>query len=331
MRIGLEEKDKEISLVFKILKKFEGKEVYLEKLLLECFRANVSSSDLIFLILQDLEKKNYCEGERGKIKILKNLDEIEEKTKEMVRKRIEKVKKVFVTPLDVAKFYLCPRRLWLEKVIQAKQQKEEKGNVWDGEAVHYAVKLFVEKLPEPNLEECVEKTFKKYEGKLTLKKEDLENFLKNLLQFFEQENIKEVLSEKLIESIKNGIIGKPDLIAIKNGEIFPIDIKLGKIKKLRKEHLIQSFGEALLVESYFRKKVNKSYIIYFGSNTVLDVEITEKHKKEFLNLKRSIGKMVKSNFIPRMSNLLNFRQKVCKGCHVKKTCEAIENYRKTSI
>jgi len=331
MRIGLEEKDKEISLVFEILKKFEGKEVSLEELLLKCFKANVSSSDLIFLILQDLEKKGYCEGRKGRIKILKNLDEIEEKTKERVRERVKRVRKAFVTPLDVAKFYLCPRRLWLEKVIQAKQEKEEKGNVWDGEAVHYAVKLLVENLPQPDLEECVEKTFKKYEGKLTLKKEDLKKFLKNLLQFFEQENIKEVLSEKLIESVKNGIIGKPDLIAIKDEEIFPIDIKLGKIKKLRKEHLIQSFGEALLVESYFRKKVNKSYIIYFGSNAVLDVEVKEKQKKEFLKLKRSIGKMLKSNFIPRMSNLPNFRQRVCKGCHVRRTCEAIENYRRIRI
>lgn len=328
MRIGLEEKDKEISLVFQILKKFEGKEVSLEELLMECFKNNVSLSDLVFLILQDLEKKGYCEGRRGKIKILKNLDEVREKTERRVKERIKRIRKVFVTPLDVAKFYLCPRRLWLEKVIQAKQEKEEKGNVWDGEAVHYAVKLVVDALPQPNLDECIDKTFEKYESKLTLKKEDLKKFLKNFLDFLKEENIQEVFSEKLIESAKNGINGRPDLVARRNGEIFPIDIKLGKIKKLRKEHLLQSFGEALLVEAYFRKKVNKSYIIYFGSNTVLEIEVKEKQKNEFLRLKRSIGRMLRSNFIPRRSNLPNFKMRVCKGCHVKRTCEMIENYKK---
>lgn len=332
------DRSKEIVNVLRIIKRFSEKEVEIRKLLHEIFVKNVPNSDLFFIILDCLKKLGKIEGKRGKVRILKLEEGDLVKVKEIVKRRIARIKKIFVTPLEVSKFFQCPRRLWLEKIVLSKQFKEEKGKVWDGEVIHLAVKLFVSRLKrlslEENLKRSAREAIKKFEGKtVEIKESDLVEFLKSLYGFFIEENFSEIYPEKFLESFKIGLDGTPDLICFRNdGSIVTIDIKAGKLgKDIKKEHLLQSIGEALLVENFFRREVSECVLVYYGSKILVKVEITERMKKEFLNLKRKIEETYRSQRVPPKSKLPNFRRRVCKGCHVRPACENLEKVMKLRI
>ncbi len=335
MKIGVENKSKDIEIIFKILGKNIGEEVRLEKILEEMLDRNVSSSDVLFLLLQKLKRDGYLEGRKGVIKVVKPIEKEERvKIKKEIERRINRIKKLFVTPLEVAKFYQCPRRFWLEKVVLSRQFKERRGKVWDGEVIHLAVKLFASQLGKKKIQECIEnaaeEALKKYEGKTELEKEKLVEFLKKFNEFLHEEKFVRVFPEKMIESFKIGLSGSPDLIGIKeNGEIIAIDIKAGEMRRgIKKEHLLQNIGESILVENYFRKKVNECYLIYFESDSLVKIKISRDMKDEFLKYKKLIGKFVASRRIPPKSRLPNYRKRVCQGCHVKPACDNIEILRK---
>jgi len=327
MRIGIEFEEREIDRILNILNKIEEENLFnLITLLLE---KNVSCSDLLFIILEILEKNKIVSGRKGKIVLNKKIEEKEKaEIKNRILRQTKNINKIFVTPLEVSKFYLCPRRLWLEKVVLAKQEKERRGRVWDGEAIHLAANLLFKQLPRYDFEKIVNAVFKNYKNKLTLQKEQILEFLEGLLAFIEEERITKIFSERTLKSLRIGLVGTPDGIIIKGNDVFPLDIKLGIVRKLRKEHILQSTGEALLVQEFFRKNVQKSYLIYFSSNSIVELNFTPQMKREFINYKKRIEKMFSSAYIPRMSNLVNFRRRVCQGCHVKKACDLIEALRK---
>jgi CRISPR/Cas system-associated exonuclease Cas4 (RecB family) len=145
------------------------------------------------------------------------------------------------------------------------------------------------------------------------------------------EKFSKVFTEKSFESFKVGLAGTPDLICIKNdGGIVPIDIKLGTLSRMgiKEEHLLQSIGEAILVEDYFRKRVDYSYLIYFGSNSLVKVGFNDERKEKFIGYKKRIEKISSAPFIPEKSLVDNYRRRVCVGCHVKSACNNIEDLRR---
>jgi len=336
VRIGIEDRTKDIEIILNFITKNSGREIKIEEALLYFLKKNVKSSDLFFIILKELQEMNLVEGKRGKVKIKKIGERSVDKVKRKVIRRIEKINKLFVTPLEVAKFFQCPRRLWLEKIVLSKQFKEKKGKIWDGEVIHYAVKIFVSNFgKERSLKKLVEKSarqaIQKYEDKITIGKKEIKKFLESVFNFFVKEKFEFVIAEKNIESLQTGINGSPDLIGIReNGDVVAIDIKAGEIKKgrIRKEHILQNIGESLLVEKFFRKKVSRCYLLYFKSNAAVRINIDEKLKREFLRYRRVILKYFKSNKIPPKSKLPNYRERVCKGCHVKPACDNIEIFKR---
>ena len=253
----------------------------------------------------------------------------------MLESKLKKSRKLFVTPLEVSKFYQCPRRLFLEKITLSKQVKERKGRVWDGEVVHLAVNLLVKRFMKGDVEESIEEVAKmalsKYEGKTELDKGKLIDFLSRLHGFLKGENLKSIFTEKTFESFRHGLIGTPDLVAIRQDfDVIPMDVKLGKLSRrgIKEEHLLQCVGESILVEDFFRKRVNLAYIIYFQSNSLARINITRSMKSKFLEYKRGIEKMCRIERIPMKSRLPNYRRRVCLGCHVKEACENIESLKR---
>jgi CRISPR/Cas system-associated exonuclease Cas4 (RecB family) len=327
MRIGIEIEERELLKTMNILRKVEESE--LSSILVSLLENNVTSSDILFMILEELERRGIISGRGGKIKFVREIgDELINNQKNKILRKIRGMSKIFVTPLEVSKFYLCPRRLWLEKVVLAKQEKEERGRVWDGEAVHFAAKLLFDQFPEHNPQEIVNRVFEKYEDRITLTKEKILRFVKNLANFIEEEGLEKIFPEKTLVSLRIGLVGTPDAIAIKEDEIFPIDIKLGKVRKLRREHMLQSVGEALLIQNFFRKKVNKGCLIYFDSDSLFYVSFKPELKRLFLNYRRLIERTFSSPFIPRKGNIPNLRRRVCQGCHVRRVCEQMESLMK---
>jgi CRISPR/Cas system-associated exonuclease Cas4 (RecB family) len=330
VRFGIEFEEDVLDKVSNLLKKFEGKELKLDELLKLSLENGIKSSDYIFLILQELSSRKIIESSKGMIKLGSISQEAIEVIKNRIIERTKSIKKIFVTPLEVAKFYQCPRRLWLEKIILSRQEKEKVGKVWDGEAAHLAVKIIIDNLQTEKDENFLilkasEEALRKYEGMVQLERKALEEFLRKFLELIKEENFLSIYSEKTLESIKDGIIGSIDFIGFKEDQIVPIEFKYAEFKgKIKKEHLLQAIGESILVSNYFRREVGYSYILYFQTNSLVRVEISERLKREFFKLKRQIEMFYSIGKIPPKSKLPNYVERVCKGCHVKRACDNIE-------
>jgi len=333
LRVGIALKEKDVDLIISLLN--SRKEIKVEEILFQMLRKNISSSDILFILLQILGRDGFIEGSKGVIKIIKPIDEKEAYiAKKRLIESLSKSTKVFVTPLEIGKFFQCPRRIWLEKVVMSTQKKEEKGKAWDGEALHFAINQLVKNLEKgisTAVEDAVNSAVSKYAGKIELEREKLVDFLNRFCEFMKEEGISTVFTEKLLESFPEGLVGTPDLIGIsKDGKIITIDIKLGQLsrKGLKKEHLLQIVGEAILAEKFFRKRVEIAYLIYFESNSLAKIIIREDMKREFLKYKRGLIKTFRSSYIPPVSRLPNFKKRVCQGCHVRHVCENIELLKK---
>lgn len=332
MRTGIEVNPREIARIVRIINGYLNKEILVKDLLIELLKKRISSSDYLFLLLSKLQGLGLVEGRRGILFVKKNVDDkLLSSLKEKLAEEISRKKKIFVTPLEVAKFYQCPRRFYLEKVVLSRQFKRERGKVWDGEVLHLAVQIFVDNLMKKNVDELIAEipktTMSKYEGKTTITEKAIGDFLMKLYQLIKDEKFNFLISERTLLSMKRGIMGTPDIIAGNDaGEFIPIDIKLGIIDKrgVKKEHLLQNTGETLLVEDFLRTKIDRSYLIYFQASSVIKTELTNEMKKEFISYKRMLERLSTKKMIPHMSRLPNARARVCRGCHVRPACENIE-------
>jgi len=334
MRFGIEFEESIFCKIFDILKQNEGKELKIEELLKASISNRITSSDYLFLVLQELSSKKVIDSSRGIVKIGNIPEEVIESSKEKIIERIRRTRRIFITPLEIAKFYQCPRRLWLEKIVLSKQEKEKVGKVWDGEAVHAAVKLMIDNMQSEKdenflISKACEEALKKYEGMVQLEKKDLENFLRKFLELIKEENFLSVYSERTLESLREGIIGSVDVIGFKENEIVPLEIKYAAFKgRIKKEHLLQAIGESILVSNYFRKEVNYSYIIYFQTNSLIKIDLNENLFRQFFKLKNQMQRFYSIGKIPPKSKLPNYVKRVCQGCHVKRACENIETLKK---
>jgi len=303
-----------------------GKNFNVKEVLFNLFKENFVTSDIFFMFIGELKKRNYVNSEKDLIE-LKQVPETElNSIKEFIINRTKRTKRIIITPWDVAKFYICQRRLWLEKIVLSKEYKPEKGKNWDGEALHISVKNV---LKGETIEKSVEKTLTEFEGKtISINKEQLNEFLNKVLEFVKSGNIIFYSPEREILSLKNDIFGIPDIVLI-DKEINPIvvEIKFGKNEN-RKDHLIQIVGETILASSFFRTNPIKAYSIYYESNQIKEIEIKKRNINEFIRLKRNIVTTYSVPRIPPLSRIPNFREVVCPHCHVKKACDNIELLRR---
>jgi CRISPR/Cas system-associated exonuclease Cas4 (RecB family) len=332
VRIGIEEKNKDIYKIFQILNLHIEEDINLDNILIELVSKDVSSSDVLFLVLQKLRRDEFLDGSKGTLRILKEVTEKEMKSiSSEVDNEIGKNIRLFVTPLEIGKFYMCQRRVFLEKIALSRQFKEAVGKTWDGEVIHFAINLFVKNLtkkdPGELIEESAKDAIEKYKDKTTLTEERVKEFISRFNDLIKEENFSHIFTEKTFETFRDGLTGTPDLVCMKeNGEIIPVDIKLGKLNRrgVKEEHLLQIVGEVILVEDFFRKEVNSSCILYFESNSLVKIDIDRDMKRKFSGIKSRIERICKTGYIPEMSHLDNFRKRVCLGCHVKPACDNIE-------
>lgn len=332
MRTEIEINPGEIARIIKIINDHLNEEILVKDLLTELLSKKISSSDYLFLLLSKLQGLGLIEG-RHSILIIKGRidDKLLSSLQRKLIKEISRKKRIFVTPLEVAKFYQCPRRFYLEKVVLSRQFKRERGKVWDGEVLHLAVQMFIDNLMKKNVDELITDVPKlamdKYVGKTTITEKVIGDFLMKLYQLINDEKFNFLVSERTLLSMKRGLMGTPDIIVRNDvGEFIPIDVKFGRIDKrgVKKEHMLQNVGEALLVEDFLRTNINKSYLIYFQASSVIKVQLTDHMKKEFISFKRGLERISMRKGIPHMSRLSNARARVCRGCHVRPACDNIE-------
>jgi len=336
MRFSVEYDENSFNKVIDVLKEFSNKEVSLFEIGKECLRRGVIFSDYLFVILQHLNIKKIVEAKKNVINIKGNLtEEVIEETKDLVKRKLS-VSKLFLTPLEVSKFFQCPRRLWLEKVVLSKQKKEKVGKVWDGEAVHLSIKNFFENIGKKEesllLKESVEYGLKSFEGAVQIEEKEIEEIIKEFIEELKSENFDLILPERTIVSIKFGLVGSMDLIAFRDNEVYPIEIKYAAYRgKLKKEHLIQGIGEVLLLNSYFRKNIKKFYIFYSQTKNLVEVNVKRRYILNFMKAVSKIFKVYSSQKIPPKSRLPNYKERVCKGCHVMHACNNIEVIKRKKV
>jgi len=338
MRTEIEIDDRDIVKIVKTINNHLNQEILIDDLLLELLNKKVPSSDYLFIILSELQEKKIVDGKHDHLFIKESIKEnVSNYLKKKLSREVWGKKRIFVTPLEIGKFYQCPRRFYLEKVVLSRQFKKEYGGVWDGEVLHLAVKTFIDNISEKDVDKSINKISKmsmgKFKGKTTITEKSVADFLIKLHELIKEENFNFLTSERTLLSIKRGVMGTPDIISInENGECVPIDIKLGRIDKIgiKKEHLLQNVGEALLVEDFFRKKIDRTYLIYFQADSAIKVDLTERMKKEFMLLKKELERVSTKKIIPPTSRLENAEVRVCKGCHVRPACENIEELVKFS-
>ncbi|MCS7093812.1 MAG: PD-(D/E)XK nuclease family protein [Candidatus Aenigmarchaeota archaeon] len=336
MRFTIEYEDSNVEKILEILNDYVGKEISIFELEKDCLKKNVISVDYLFIILQHLSLKKVIEASKGVVKVNEKInEELAKEIKDLAKKKITTNSKTFFTPLEVSKFFQCPRRFWLEKIVLSKQEKEKVGKVWDGEAIHVAIKNLIENLGKKDEESLIEESAKigmeSFQGSIEIKKEEMIEILKKFLECLKKENFDLILPERTIITLKLGLVGSVDLVGFRGEEIVPIEVKHGSYRgRLKKEHILQSVGEALLIGSYFRKRIKNSYIFYSQTNSLVKIDILPKHLKNFLRSVMLIKKMCSSDRIPPKSRLQNYRERVCKGCHVKNACENIEKMKRKS-
>ncbi|MCS7122988.1 MAG: hypothetical protein RMJ17_00190 [Candidatus Aenigmarchaeota archaeon] len=325
MRFGINNIEQLVEQTFNLIKNLEGKTISVDEVLMEMFKNGFLTSDIFFMFLGELKKRNLIESQKNlaTFKKFENKEELE-KIKSFIIRKTMKEKKVILTPWDVAKFYVCPRRLWLEKVTLSRELKKEKGINWDGEALHLAIK---EALLGKEINEAVDYVLKQYEGKIVeLKKEEMSNFISKLQELIKGGNFKYFFPERQVLSLEYKLFGIPDIITIdENNNVSIIEVKYGSIEgEVRKEHLIQLVGEVIVSSVFFRRKPIYGYLVYYKANKIAKVEIAKNEVKNFFNLSKKILLMFSRNTIPPLSRLPNFRKLICPNCHVKKACDQIE-------
>jgi len=334
MRIGINFPEEKISKLFDVLD-FEDERT-LDDILVEMLNVGINSSDLLFVALQKLEEMGVARGAGGKIILDQPMtNDVKEELRKHLMTFLERnTSKLFVTPLEVAKYYQCPRRLFLEKVVLSRQEKEREGRTWDGEVIHKSTYLMVKNIMRQDLVEelpsLINTVFREYKGRYTITLDEVEEFLITFLDFIRKNKFRFLFPETTIVSFKMGIMGTPDLIAIdKKRDIVPIDLKLGRMhSKLKEEHVLQNVGEGLLAESFFRKNIEKCYLVYYSSRDIADIKLSRRLKERFTDYKSQIVRMIRNGRVPPKSSLPNYTRRVCPGCHVRRVCEHIEQLRK---
>ncbi|MEM0480793.1 MAG: PD-(D/E)XK nuclease family protein [Candidatus Aenigmatarchaeota archaeon] len=330
MKIGLHLNEEVFRKTVDIVASIE-KEAEIDEILINLINNKIFISDQLFLLLQKLADEYYISSNSNKIKIEKEIPE--NYKEELVKYLVEKVKKlsnkVFFSALDISKFFQCQRRFFLEKVVKSEQKKTRSS--FEGEVFHKMAYLMINNYNKLPLEQLVpsvtERVIKEYQNKAKVEKEKLLNSASFLNQIFSKYKFKYIIPEPYFVSLQAGLIATPDILAISEKEIVPIDLKMGSLR-VKEALRIQLLAEAVVIEKFFRKEVSSSMIISLLKRKVFKLNFSPQEKEKIFIIKKQIEKTLLKNIVPPMSNLPNFRKVVCPFCHVKEVCDTIEEVKK---
>ena len=110
----------------------------------------------------------------------------------------------------------------------------------------------------------------------------------------------EILYEKYMEDYSLGICGIVDLAFVCNKTIIPVEFK-DMEKKPSYSHVLQLVGYGLLLEKKYDLKFEKAFIIYSNNIKFYKIDITQKHKKDFINIINSCEELLNKAVFPNSS------------------------------
>ncbi len=295
----------------------------INEILINLILKRIYFSDLLFLILKKLKEDKKIEVKKNKIYIIEKIDENYLKNlKEYFSNEVKKFEnKIFFSPLDISKFYQCERRFYLEKFLNVAQKKSKKS--YEGEIIHFAIKEFFKNYLKYDIDEIAKNIKKKY--KINEGETKIKEHLNFLYTFLRKNKFNLAIPEFKIVALKKGIFCSLDLIAIKGNEVYPIEIKLSFRKKFSTK--LQLIGQAIALENYLRKKIDKVILIGLNTKKYFIFKISESEKLKFYKYLKKIKKVILSDKLPKIKQI-TLKKNVCKYCHVKEVCEKIEKTKK---
>lgn len=129
-------------------------------------------------------------------------------------------------------------------------------------------------------------------------------------------NLGETLQIRAIylKSEQYQLIGKSDLIELKNAQFYPVEYKRGKKKEWINDQL-QVVAQALCLEEMTDKPINLGYVYYAETHQRQEVLINQQLRKEAMATIKAIQEIINTDKIPAA----NYTQK-CKGCSLYSNC-----------
>ena len=106
----------------------------------------------------------------------------------------------------------------------------------------------------------------------------------------------EILNEKYFESEKLNINGKVDLAFLTKNEVIPIEFKHID-KKPSYSHILQLVGYGLLLEEEYKKDFKTAFIVYGNNMKFHQINITDKHKKDFFVVIKNIENILENDIL----------------------------------
>ena len=122
------------------------------------------------------------------------------------------------------------------------------------------------------------------------------------------------LTERSIVSRELNLCGRIDRIEKEGEEYHPVEIKTGRSERYIEKDILQLTGYALLMEEEFGSPVDKGFIEYVVLDTKREIEIDEKSKNTFIQVKDAVENVL-TGFIPEKE-----RRKKCEFCNFRKIC-----------
>ncbi len=115
-----------------------------------------------------------------------------------------------------------------------------------------------------------------------------------------------------------GLIGKADLVEEVNGQIYPVEYKVGPSAKWRNDRL-QLCAQALALEEMLNVQIPQAYMYYAASHQRLAVVLDQEMRQQTKDAINAVRQMLTTGACPP-----NHYKPQCRGCSLYEVCLPIE-------
>ncbi len=188
---------------------------------------------------------------------------------------------ISITPSHIIEYLFCPRYTYFEYVLNIPQNEEKYYKVMKGRNIH--------------------------DTKLIRNTEYL------------RKKIGIIDKKQEVYITNDNLRGKVDeVLWLNDGTMASLDYKFAKYNnKIYQTYKQQAYCYALLIEENYKKPVNKAFLVYTRSkNKLIELEITNEHKKLIVSSIDEILKIIDENFYPKATKY----KKRCVSCTYKNIC-----------
>lgn len=190
---------------------------------------------------------------------------------------------VYFTASEIIEYQFCPRYIYYMNVLNIEQHEDKRFLVNKGRDIH-KLKMVNNKSYIRKKIGCIDKYIDVY----------------------------------LSSSIHHLVGIMDEVLTLDDGSMASLDYKFSEYdNKIYKTIKFQQIAYALLIEEFFKKPVNKAYIVFIRSkNLIKEIKITDKDKTKVCKILSDMFDIVLKGIYPEKTKYTNR----CKDCTYKNLC-----------